>query len=149
MLLASLETDCSLEDKCAVECQQSFPGSSSGTSGWQSVCNQRGHQDLEEIGTGVIWEVLKIDGTVPADNDRLTTRVMRGNISSRQALTSQVGAGSRRQDLDGLCLMTFLTSSSYTGWNSENLACDRIPAEASSDMGWPPLSLFTMFWTLL
>jgi hypothetical protein len=61
---------------------------------------------------------LKDDGTTPELKDELTISVITGSDSSRQFLRSQVGIGSREEDLDGALEINFLNSDCGRGWKS-------------------------------
>ena len=64
-------------------------------------------------------ECLKEDGKVPDNREKLTILVIVGRSAGRQALSSQVGIGSRSHCLLGEFMMTFWISSSVAGEKTE------------------------------
>ena len=64
---------------------------------------------------------MKPPGTAPSVREQLTSLVTEGRRISKHSLTRKVGHGSRRQDLVGDLVITFLTSSSETDLKWSNL----------------------------
>ena len=64
-------------------------------------------------------ECLEEDGKVPDSKDKLTILVIVGRSAGRQALSSQVGMGSRSHCLLGEFIMAFWISSSVAGEKTE------------------------------
>ena len=66
---------------------------------------------------GVTTAVLKVSGTVPVVNERLTTKFIIGSSGWMTFLSRLVGIGSKQHDFVGVDLMTFSISSTVVDVN--------------------------------
>ena len=64
---------------------------------------------------GVTSALFIVVGTIPVDIDKLTMFVMVGRRQVKYSFSSQVGTGSNEHDVEGLLLISRLTSSSVAG----------------------------------